>query len=278
MRIPIRVQQAPQFVKQVLQRSLVLRREPARQPVFRLCYFSCHSYFSYLYCALHSLALTVHDVKYEVLVFNDTDQPLSEEQADTLRALVPGLRVIPWPKSMGWGAEQIGWIWKAYALAAEGAHEDDVIARIDSDVFFFNNRIFRAVERSDADFIGDGHFVGFEFCQGGTYFFRVHAVRKVLEMQGQVGLAALLEQGKVGVEDMAAMYFARRLKLRIWMTYFMMFPDEFRNAKALTAWQRWKFSCLHFVLRNKGGMIDAYVQEVLPAAQRRDFTNALVTQ
>ena len=46
-----------------------------------------------------------------------------------LRALLPKLQVIPWPKSMGWGAEQIGWIWRAYALAAEGLHDDDIVAR-----------------------------------------------------------------------------------------------------------------------------------------------------
>ena len=277
MRIPIRVRQAPQFIRQICQRSLVLRRRPQRQPVFRLCYFSCRSYFAYLYCALHSLTLTVPDVQYRVLVFNDNDMPLSEEQCDALRALVPGLRVISWPKSMGWGAEQIGWIWKAYALASEGAHEDDIVARVDSDVFFFNNRIFRAVERSDAEFIGDGHFVEFEYCQGGAYFLRVHAVRKVLALLAAEGLGALLKEGKVGVEDMAVMHFARRLGLKTWMTYFMMYPDELRNAKALTAWQRWKFSCLHFVYKNKGGMIDAYVQEVLPSGQRAMFTNALAT-
>lgn len=275
--LPVRVRQAPPFLLQTWQRSQLLRSEPARQPTFRLCYFSCHSYFAYLYCALHSLVETVKDVKYEVLVFNDNDMPISEAQADVLRALIPGLRVIPWPKSMGWGAEQISWIWKAYALAIEGAHEDDIVARVDSDVFFFNNRIFRAVERSDADFIGDGHFVDFEYCQGGAYFFRVHAARKVLGLLQNNELPALLKDGNVGVEDMAAMYFAKRLALKVWMTWFMMYPDELRNAGGLTAWQRFKFSCLHFVSKNKGGMIDAYLKDVLPADQRLAFTSTLAT-
>ena len=45
----------------------------------------------------------------------------------------------------------------------------------------------------------------------------------------------------------------------------------------LTAWQRWKFSCLHFVYKNKGGMIDAYVRDVLPSDQRAQFAETLVT-
>ena len=278
MRIPIRVRQAPQFVSQMWQRSQVLRRQPLRQPTFRLCYFSCHSYFAYLYCALHSLTLVAaRDVKIEVLVFNDNDMPISQAQADTLRALMPGLRVIPWPKAMGWGAEQIDWIWKAYALAAEGLHDDDIVARVDSDVFFFNDRIFRAVARSDAEFIGDGHFVDFEYLQGGAYFLRAAAVGKVLGLLEKHGVDELVQACKVQVEDVAAYHFARRLGLRIWMTYFMMFPQELRNASALTAWQRWKFSCLHFVYKNKGGMIDAYVQDVLPAHERSPFMAALAT-
>jgi hypothetical protein len=61
------------------------------------------------------------------------------------------------------------------------------------------------------------------------------------------------------------------------MTWFMMYPDELRNASGLSAWQRFKFSCLHFVSKNKGGMIDAYVNEVLPVAQHVAFKQMLVT-
>jgi hypothetical protein len=72
-------------------------------------------------------------------------------------------------------------------------------------------------------------------------------------------------------------HFARTLGLRIWMTWFMMFPDELRNAGGLTPWQRWKFSCLHFVMKNKAGMITAYTQEVLPVPQRAAFDAVLGT-
>jgi hypothetical protein len=277
LRLPIRVRHAPAFVRQMWQRNQVLRRQPARQPTFRLCYFSCHSYFAYLYCALHSLTLAARDVKIEVLVFNDTDMPISEAQADVLRAMIPGLRVIPWPKSMGWGAEQIGWIWKAYALAAEGAHDDDIVARVDSDVFFFNDRIFRAVARSDADFIGDGHFVEFEYCQGGAYFLRASAVRQVLGLLQGADLPKMLAAADINVEDVAAQFFARQLGLRTWMTYFMMFPDELRNAGALTPYQRWKFSCLHFVMKNKKAMLEAYRREVLPRQQQEAFAALIAT-
>lgn len=277
MRLPIRVRQAPALLWQLLRRSLVLLRPLRRQPTFRICYFSCESYFRYLYCSVHSLKRQAGDMRYEVLVFNDNDMPITAAQIDALQALLPGLRVIPWPKSMGWGATQIACIWQAYAVAAKGAAASDVVVRVDSDVFFFNNRIFKAVERSDADVVGDGHFVDFAYCQGGCYFFRVAAVQRVLGYLASCSLADDLAQAGITVEDIAADYFARRLGLRIWKTWFMMFPDELRNSRGLTPWSRLKFSCLHFVMKNKAAMIDAYLAEELAPAEHARFLALLKT-
>ncbi len=275
LRIPIRVRQWPRLAVQLLQREWVCRRPLARQPVFRLCYFSCESYFRYLYCALHSLKQCAAGVRIEVLLFNDTDQPITAAQAETLRKLVPGIRVIPWPKSMGWGAQQIGNIWQAYALAAEGAADDDVVARVDSDVFFFEDTIFRAVARTRADFIGDGHFVGFEYCQGGCYFLKAGAVRRVVALLEKEPLEGIVLEVPVVVEDVVAQHLVRRAGLRTWMTWFMMFPDELRIAGGLTRWQRRKFSCLHFVMKNKDKMLDAYVTHVLGNDIPPDYGPAL---
>lgn len=275
MRVPTRLSQLPRFLQQAAQRTAIVRRKVVRRPTFRLCYFSCQSYFRYLYCALHSLTLVARDIRFEVIVFSDTEQPLSADQIDALGELIPGIRVIPWPKSMGWGATQIGWIWKAYALAAEGAADDDVIARVDSDVYFFNDRIFRAVERSSADLIGDGHFVDFKYCQGGCYFFRAKAVRQIGAFLQQRSLSDELDAAGINVEDIAADHFAKANGQRIWMTWFMMFPDELRNAGGLNRWQRWKFSCLHFVMKNKAAMIESYQHEMLDGAGRVSFLKSL---
>jgi hypothetical protein len=275
IRVPTTVRQWPRFVQQIATRQTLLKRQLERRRVFRLCYFSCRSYFRYLYCALHSLAFAAKDIQYEVLVFSDTDQPLSPAQVEALQHLVPGLQVIEWPKSMGWGAEQIGWIWKAYQRAAQGAADDDIIARVDSDVYFFNDRIFRAVERSEADFVGDGHFVDFAYCQGGCYFFRVDAVRKINSFLAPISLVDELARAKINVEDIAAHHFASRLGMKVQMTWFMTFPDEWRNARGLTSWQRWKFSCLHFVMKNKTVMIESYLRDMLAPHDRAGLLQQL---
>lgn len=258
----------------MLKRARVLGQPAQPQRRFHLCYFSCYSYFSYLYCAIDSLVRHVGQ-PCTVYLFNDQEQPLSEGQIEKLRLKVPDLRVFLWPKSMGWGQAQIASIWKAYALAAEQAADDDIVARVDSDVFFFNDRIFEFVQRSAADVVGDGHFVDFEYSQGGCYFLRASAVRSINAWLEQQGVAEAMTGASVPVEDVAMHHFAHRVGLDIDLTWFMMFPDELRNAGGLTAWQRRKFSCVHFVMKNKRAMLEAYLNEVLPAAERADFLAAI---
>lgn len=276
--IPIRIKQFQPFVKQMLARRRVLNLPSQAPCTFHLCFFSCQSYFRYLYCALHSLVEQAPDIQFKFLIFSDEEMPLSAAQIDAIQALVPGARVIPWPKSMGWGATQIGWIWRAYKLAAEGVADNDVIARVDSDVFFFNDRIFQAVARSDADLVGDGHYVNFEYSQGGCYFFRASAVRKITAMLDAEPIDNVLTEIDIVVEDIAAYHFAKRLGLKTWLTWFMMFPDELRNAGGLTTWQRWKFSCVHFVMKNKAAMLEAYKADVLDGKLPESYRKAIETQ
>lgn len=273
--IPIRLRQLPRFIKQTIERSLVLRRMPRNNCTFHLCYFSCQSYFKFLYCSLHSLVEQGNDIRYKIIIFSDEEQPLSEAQIAAIKVLIPGVKVIPWPKSMGWGSKQISSIWRAYEIAAESAKDDDIVARVDSDVFFFNDTIFQAVKRSDADLIGDGHYVNFEYCQGGCYFFRASAVRQICTLLAVEPIEKILTDANIVVEDVAASYFARRLGLKTWHLWFMMFPDELRNAGGLTRWQRWKFSCAHFVMKNKIAMLESYEQEVLASSPPESYRRSL---
>lgn len=277
LRLPIRIRQFPQFVRQLYERGQVLRRPDPGPRTFHLCFFSCQSYFRYLYCSLHSLVEHAKGVPFRVFIFSDNEQPLSDAQTAAIESLIPGARVLPWPKSMGWGATQIASIWRAYALVAGDAAADDIIARIDSDVFFFNDTIFRVIARSDADLVGDGHYVNFRFCQGGCYFFRASAVRRVNAMLQAEPLEKVLAERGVNVEDWAAYYFAERLGLKIWMTWFMMFPDELRNAGGLTRWHRWKFSCVHFVMKNKPAMLETYERDILGGHGTESYQAALKT-
>lgn len=278
MRIPTKILQLPNFVSEMISRQLTLLKAPQRpEATFHLCFFSCESYFPYLYCSIHSIKRTVkHPLRF--LVFNDTDQPLSTDQAQALKQLEPNLTVIEWPKSMGWGSEQIQNIWNAYALAAENAQPQDYIARVDSDVFFFNDRIFRQIERSRFNLIGDGHYVGLRYTQGGCYFFSAPSVKEISKTIKENKLSSILSNAKIGVEDQAAYYLANENNQKTKLTWFMMFPDELRNSGGLTRWQRLKFSCIHFVMKNKNLMLDCYLKEELPPEEHESFKKIIRTK
>ena len=114
--IPIRVRQFPKFLREIFVKRALIRRDVPRRS-FRLCYFTCRSYYKYLYCSLHSLKVIGADIAVRVLIFCDANEMLSPAQVAAIEALHPGARVIPWGKSQGWGTEQIASIWKAYELS-----------------------------------------------------------------------------------------------------------------------------------------------------------------
>lgn len=258
--LPIRIKQLPNFIADQISRRSALTNNVAADITFNLCFFSCESYFEYLHCSVHSVVNQVSAFKYRIFVFNDSEQPITDDQCNVLRELSPQVDIILWPKSMGWGTEQISNIWKAYEYAAQHAQPDDIIARVDSDVFFINDRIFKQVASCSADFVGDGHFVDFKYCQGGCYFFRVSAVRKIVNLIATEGMENLVSEIDVNVEDVAATAFARRLNLNVLLTWFMGFPNELDNNKHSIWWFKHKFSCVHFVMKNKDKMLTAYLK------------------
>jgi hypothetical protein len=274
-RVPIRVQQAPRFLLQAAQRALLSARREPPDVTFHLCFFTCRSYFKYLYCSLHSVARIKGDTRLRVHIFSDENDPLTDDQIALLRTLEPGLSARHWPRSQGWGTVQIANIWRAYALVASEAHPGDYIARVDSDVFFFSDWIFPLVAKSGKDLVGDGHFVGFGYCQGGLYFVRAAAVTRVVKLLEEKTMPDLLDEDGLRVEDRAIYQLVDRAGGTRWLVWFMMFPDELRIAGRLDGYNRLKFACLHFVMKNKDKMLEAYVREVLPREDVPAFQRAI---
>ena len=277
MRVPTTVKQLPYLAVSFIQRARLRWVKLDPPATFRLCYFTCKSYFRYLYCSIHSLSLVRTPCALEILVFCDQDEMLSAEQISSLNGLGFPVRVIPWRKSQGWGTEQIASIWEAYALAATDAPEGAYVARVDSDLFFFSGWVFDTVAKSGADLVGDGHFVDFEYCQGGLYFFRADAVRRVLAATPTAEFGAELHREGIVVEDVAASFLARKAGLSVWQVFLMMFPDEYSNAGSLTPFQRLKFACLHYAKKDKRPMIDIYLDQIVAPKDRADFLSVLET-
>jgi hypothetical protein len=270
LRIPTRIRHLPIFLREVCARAAVSRR-PLPDVTFHMCYFTCGSYVRYLLCSLHSLRRLRDTPRLRIILFCDDRDPFTAEQRQRIAEIAPDALVLDWPNSQGWGAEQIANIWRAYEWVATQSGPGDYIVRVDSDVFFFSAWIFDLVARSRADFVGDGHFVGFQWGQGGLYFLKSSAARSACELVAREGLKPLLDRAGIIVEDVAVHHLLRLVGASIWLTWFMMFPDELRNARGLGAYQRWKFACLHFVSRHKEGMLVAYEENMVDPGERAAF-------
>lgn len=275
MRIPTKLRRLPHLVRQTAERLWFERRAGNAGVTFHLCYFTCASYYRYLYCSLHSLRELGNACPVSVIIFCQETDPFSEEQLQAIARVAPDARLLNWPKAQGWGPQEIGEIWRAYALVAEAAAEGDYIARIDSDVFFFSDWLLPLVARSGREFVGDGHFVAFKYAQGGCYFARVSAVRRVLGLLSGSPVHQVLPPEDTVVEDIAAYRLMRKVGARIWLIWIMMFPDEWRKAGRLGRRHRWKFACLHFTAKDKGGMLSAYEEQVLRPEDRAAYHAAL---
>ncbi|MEI6333973.1 MAG: hypothetical protein WCS87_05395 [Methylococcaceae bacterium] len=275
--IPIRLKQLPKYLGGIVIRFITLKKD-ANPISFTLCHFTCHSYYKYLYCSLHSLQKVSSGIPIRVLIFCDANEMFSPEQCEAIKIAFPDSKVIPWKKSQGWGSEQIASIWKAYSLAASESRENDYVVRIDSDVFFFSDWIFQIVARSRKDLVGDGHYVNFKYSQGGFYFLRAGAINKIKRYFEENSMDEFLTKTKINVEDIAAYQFIEQTGQKSWLTFFMMFPDEYRIAGHLSAYQKFKFCCLHFVMKNKNKMLEVYLKEIVHHSERDMFLKALEIQ
>src|SRR5258705_250798 len=95
-RIPIRIRQLPRYASNLVRRGMLWPVSPRRPTVFRLCYFTCRSYFRYLYCSIHSLTQIRTSATLDIIVFCDRNEMLTPEQLAALAALGLPVKAIPW--------------------------------------------------------------------------------------------------------------------------------------------------------------------------------------
>ena len=268
--ILVRIRQFPIFFRDIIKKYIISRRKFQKTTKFRLCYFSCASYYKYLYCSLHSLKMVGFPVSAKIFIFCDKEQMFSDLQYRTIIELYPDLEIIPWEKAVGWEYKQIKAILAAYEYASKGCNNEDYVARIDSDLFFFENWIFSLVAKSKANLVGDGHYIDFEYIQGGAYFCQVEYLKKIFRFLDKYSLSKFLDEIAIKVDDLAIFELMKKVKAKIWATFFMMYPDEYRMAKSLKWYQRKKFCCFHLTRKDKSPMINMYKKEMLDKLDQKE--------
>ncbi|MBW2046860.1 MAG: hypothetical protein JRI96_18650 [Deltaproteobacteria bacterium] len=145
----------------------------SKQPKIHCVYFTCSKDFEYLLISLKSLERLNLDCLGNVYLYMDKKDPLNDSQINKLKKELKPNIIIRKTKYKGSRA----------GLGFEVII--DYIAKIDSDILFISDKIFREAIGGNSDAVGQGKInlrlaKPFLFMQGGCYFLKGSGVSKVI--------------------------------------------------------------------------------------------------
>lgn len=213
-------------------------------------YFSCDKDFSLLKLSLASLEKYVpKDLVAGINIVVDKKAPFTELQKESLENIAKNNRVkfldigiIDWASLDTLKTEL-----SAFGITANNLNPEDFIAKIDSDILFFSPDKICEISKCTYDFIGDGHYSGYSFAQGGMYFIRAKIANKLSYEIDEFELKNITEYVGTMAEDVVIYSLIKKITRKIWLTRAMIFPDELRKVNFNSKWTRQEFAAIHFV-------------------------------
>jgi hypothetical protein len=135
-------------------------------------FFSCGAHAAYLELAIRSLARIRSGFEGKIYVGEDPDDPLSMSDKAKLAASGFDITYVQWGKVTGYGETTMLSQLRAFHQVAAVTPKDHWIAKVDSDVLFVNDHIFRVIQHCLADLVGQSEraWGTFSYSQGGCYF------------------------------------------------------------------------------------------------------------
>lgn len=251
-RLPTRYRQLPNKVYDAFFR-IILRARKSKGKIYPV-YFSCGNHFKYLFISLKSLEEIGSKCIGNVYLYIDKDDFISGKQKVKLKKLSLDVVIRKTKYKMSWGGLKLI---KNELEAFEEVHSEirseDYIAKVDSDIVFISDFIFKYVLASGKDLVGEGAFTNYKYSQGGLYFLKSRFVPNITKYTDK---NFKVEDPKVG-EDKFIFNLVQRNTDSIWLTKFMMFREEFDKIKEITGEWKKKFSVIHFAdCKNK--MLENY--------------------
>ena len=200
-------------------------------------YFTCGRHFDYLLQSIRSLAGTGFGPTGNIYVYVDKKDGFSEEQAAALRNGAgpdAGLVLRKTKHPMAWGgAGVIVNELEAFKQIAGGMGPDDYLAKVDSDILFSSDRIFKKVMESGMDVVGQKTTNEFAtrnaedaWMQGGLFFLRRKAAAALSRQPALFQFLDTLKRTNRGItdcpEDAFLFFLGSRLGLKIEMMRYML--------------------------------------------------------
>jgi hypothetical protein len=156
-------------------------REVSQEPKISCLYFSCGKDFEYLLLSLRSLErLKLNYIK-NVYLYIDTKDPLSLKQIDKLTREFPWdifIRTTKYKLSLG-GVGLIVSELLAFKEIITEINQNDYVAKLDSDVLFISDEIFKEVIKGENEAVGQ--WTGAGFMEGGSCFLKYSLISKIIK-------------------------------------------------------------------------------------------------
>lgn len=165
-----------------------VRPSASSEAKIHLVYFSYSKDFELLRHSLISLSEVAGQEVDSIYIYEDPGAPFSDSQGETLRILMTEQRlkihmrraksrILP-------GYRMTLAMSRAYQELASEIPDGDWLGKVDCDVLWTSDLIFNELRVSETEMVGHPcrsyqHLTGFVFTQGGAYFLRGSALRKI---------------------------------------------------------------------------------------------------
>lgn len=211
-------------------------------------YFSYRPDFECLMYSIRSLLRHVPAGKLgKIYIAEDQKLPFLDEQRSIISDLYEGIRMHP-ISNFSWGsAESTLAEIEFFKQVSDDLDSDcDFMAKIDSDVVLFGGQKLVRLLESNLQAVGDGHFVGYRYAQGGLYLIRKALIDSVLSpVRMDDVLESMDATGLVG-EDVSISYLLEKSGHPFFLTRLMLFPLEYNRIKKINGLVRGEFVGAYF--------------------------------
>lgn len=256
-RVPTIIRHFPEHLRSIIYKTYLKITTGVPQGRIHLVYFSCRKHYKYLRVSLRSLARLNAPYVGSVYLYIDSNDPLTDEQIGELDSIALDTVVVPTSAIKGWGVGMVSIEISAFAEVAGKAQQGDYIAKVDSDIAFVSDRIFEYVLRSGCDLVGDGPYINYKYAQGGMYFLNARIIPEIAQYQGDKLREIMTEELQTRAEDVAISALLSRHTDNVWLTKFLMFPEEMHNKGGFDAVRSSAVTALHFV-QDKEKMVELW--------------------
>lgn len=253
-RIPTRVRQLPKSIPSSIYKWMITLGGEGHSGVIHLVYFSCSKHFKYLSVSLRSLKNIDRKYLGNIYLYIDRTDPLRPEQLEEVAKLPFSVEVMETGPIKGWGVDMVSMELGAYGEVSKRSGIGDYVAKVDSDVLFVSDEIFKYVVRSKMDLVGDGPYVNYAYAQGGMYFLSKLVAEKISSCEREDVEEFMLDELNTTAEDIAITALVRRYSSKVWLTRFLMFPEEMHNLGGVDGANPNRITAIHFV-QEKEAMI-----------------------